>query len=182
MPRAGDGRAARSKKVSARDRPGLSLIHRRGGQRGLCGNAPARTGYLRRVFNASGRAVVGTFAATRVAIGVVFAIAPGRLAGRSGAPDDDRLMTRSFAVREVVLGVGGLFAVARADSRPSDVRLWAGLGALTDGGDLCASLAGIRREASSSRIPALVAAVGLWCELWAFRAATPDRTRSPSRS
>jgi hypothetical protein len=143
--------------------------------RRFCGGAPGRTGYLRSVFNASGRAVVGAFAATRVAIGVAFAIAPGRLTRGSAATDDDILMTRSFAVREVVLGVGGLLAVARADRRPSDVRLWAGLGALTDGGDLCASLASIRREASSTRVPALVAVAGLWCELWAFRAATPDR-------
>ena len=141
--------------------------------RRVCGDAPGRTGYLRSVFNSSGRAVVGAFAATRVAIGVAFAIAPGRLTRGSAATDT--LMTRTFAVREVVLGVGGLLAVAPADSRPSDVRLWAGLGALTDGGDLCASLASIRREASSTRVPVLVAAAGLLCELWAFRAATPDR-------
>ena len=141
----------------------------------FCRDAPGRTGYLRPVFNASGRAVVGAFAAARVAIGVAFAIAPGRLSRGSAATDDDTLMTRSFAVREVVLGVGGLLAVARADSRPSDVRVWAGLGALTDAGDLCASLASIRREASSTRVPAIVATAGLVCELWAFRAATPDR-------
>jgi hypothetical protein len=127
------------------------------------------------VFNASAKAVVGAFAATRVAIGVAFALAPGRLAPGSAATDDDTLMTRSFAVREVVLGVGGLVAVARAEHRPSDVRLWAGLGALTDGGDLCASVASIRRQGSSSRVPAVVAAAGLVCELWAFCAVTPDR-------
>ncbi|HEY8763948.1 MAG TPA: hypothetical protein VIM18_07155, partial [Solirubrobacteraceae bacterium] len=101
---------------------------------------PSRTGYLRLVFNASAKAVVGALAATRVAIGVAFVLAPGRLAPGSAATDDDTLMTRSFAVREVVLGVGGLVAVARAEHHPSDVRLWAGLGALTDGGDLCASV------------------------------------------
>ncbi|HEY5165880.1 MAG TPA: hypothetical protein VIJ44_08015, partial [Acidimicrobiia bacterium] len=73
------------------------------------------------MFNSSGRAVVGAFAATRVAIGVAFVIAPGRLTRGSAATDT--LMTRTFAVREVVLGVGGLLAVAPADSRPSDVRL-----------------------------------------------------------
>jgi hypothetical protein len=121
--------------------------------------------------DARARTVVGAFAATRVAIGVAFAIAP-RLTSGSAASSGDTLMTRSFAVREVVLGVGGLLAVARADSRASDIRLWAGLGALTDGGDLCASLAGLRRQPSSARVPALVAAAGLVCELWAFRAAT----------
>jgi hypothetical protein len=110
-----------------------------------------------------------------LAIGVAFAIAPGRLTTGSAASDDAILITRSFAVREVALGVGGLLAMAKADSCPSDVRLWAGLGALTDGGDLCASLASIRTETSSTRVPALVAAAGLLCELWAFRTATPDR-------
>jgi len=129
------------------------------------------------VFNASARAVVGAFAATRVAIGVAFALAPGQLVRASAATAEDTLMTRSFAVREIVLGVGGLVAVARAEPRPSDVRLWAGLGALTDSGDLCASVASIRREGSASRVPAVVAAAGLLCELWAFCAATPDPGR-----
>jgi hypothetical protein len=118
------------------------------------------------VFNVSARGVVAAFAATRVAIGLAFAVAPSRLAGGP----TDTLMTRSFAVREMVLGVGGLLAVAGRD--PSAVRLWAGLGALTDAGDLGASLAGIRTEASSTRVPALVAGAGLLCEVWAFRAAT----------
>ncbi len=121
--------------------------------------------------NARARAVVGVFAAARVAIGVAFAIAP-RHAGRSPASNGDTLMTRSFAVREAVLGVGGLIAVARAAIRPSDLRWWAGLGALTDGGDLWASLADLKQEQSSARVPALVAAAGLACELWAFRAAS----------
>jgi carbonic anhydrase/acetyltransferase-like protein (isoleucine patch superfamily) len=146
-----------------------------GGRNASAAVPPSRTGYLRFVFNASAKAVVGAFAVTRVAIGVAFALAPGRLAPGSAATDDDTLMTRSFAVREVVLGVGGLVAVARAEHHPSDVRLWAGLGALTDGGDLCASVASIRRQGSSSRVPAVVAAAGLVCELWAFCATTPDR-------
>ncbi len=146
-----------------------------GGRNASAAVPPSRTSYLRFVFNASAKAVVGAFAVTRVAIGVAFALAPGRLAPGSTAPDDDTLMTRSLAVREVVLGVGGLVAVARAEHHPSDVRLWAGLGALTDGGDLCASVASIRRQGSSSRVPAVVAAAGLVCELWAFCATTPDR-------
>jgi hypothetical protein len=123
------------------------------------------------VFNASARTVVGAFATARVAIGVAFAIAPARPTGEPAATDHDTLMTRSFAVREVVLGVGGMLAVATADSRPSSVRLWAGLGALTDSGDLWASLARARRTAPSTYLPALIAATGLVCELWAFRAA-----------
>jgi hypothetical protein len=121
------------------------------------------------------RTVVGAFAATRVAIGVAFATAPDRLTGRSAPTGDAALMTRSFAVREVVLGVGGLLAVARAARRPSDVRLWAALGALTDCGDLGASLLSIRQDEASARLPALVAAAGLVCELWALWPGAADR-------
>jgi hypothetical protein len=79
-------------------------------------------------------------------------------------------MTRSFAVRELVLGVGGLLAVRRADSSPSALRTWAGLGALTDAGDLVASLAGVEKQGPSTRVAAGVAAAGLAAELWAFAA------------
>jgi hypothetical protein len=117
----------------------------------------------------SSRLVVGAFAGMRVAIGAAFAVAPDRLSGRSDGTRRDTLMTRSFAVREVVLGVGGLLAATRGDISPSAVRTWAGLGALTDAGDLAASLAGVRRK-PSARVPALVAAGGLMAELWAFAA------------
>src|ERR1700730_6450583 len=100
----------------------------------------------------------------RVAIGVAFAVAPDRLSGPSDGPRGDTLMTRSFAVREVVLGVGGLLAATKADASPSAVRIWACLAALTDAGDLAASLAGVRRG-PSARVPALVAAAGLLAEL-----------------
>jgi hypothetical protein len=118
----------------------------------------------------SPRLVVGIFAGTRVAIGVAFALAPDRLRTGSDGTRSDTLMTRSFAVREVVLGVGGLVAVASTDRHPSAVRSWAGLGALTDAGDLAASLAGGPRRNHAARIPALVAAMGLAAELWAFAA------------
>ena len=116
------------------------------------------------------RIVVGAFAGTRVVIGAAFALAPYQLGGRSDSPRGDTLMTRSFAVRELVLGIGGLLAVTRADSSPSTVRMWAGLGALTDGGDIAASLADIRRRSPAARVAALVAAAGLVAELWAFSA------------
>jgi hypothetical protein len=121
------------------------------------------------------RGVVGAFAVARIAIGAAFAVAPSRLTAAPAASDGHILMTRSFAIRELVLGVGGLVAIARADSRQTSLRLWAGLGALTDGGDLCASLAALRSDASATRVPTMVAAVGLLGELWAFRAAAPDR-------
>ena len=116
----------------------------------------------------SSRFVVGAFAGMRIAIGVAFAVAPNRLSGRSDGTRSDTLTTRSFAVREAVLGVGGLLAATRADISPSAVRMWAGLGALTDAGDLAASLAGAGE--TSARVPALVAASGLLAELWAFSA------------
>jgi len=118
----------------------------------------------------SPKLVVGTFAGTRVAIGLAFALAPDRLGSRSGDQSSDVLMTRSFAVREVVLGIGGLAALAGADERPAAVRTWAGLGALTDAGDLAAALAGVRREGLAAGVPALIAAMGLVAELWAFSA------------
>ncbi len=122
----------------------------------------------------SARGVVGAFAAARIAIGVAFLGPAGRPSGTTAARGSDTLMRRSFAVRELVLGVGGLLAVAGTERRPSNVRLWAGLGALTDGGDLCAALAGPREDGWSAHVPALVAAAGLACELWAFAASAAD--------
>jgi len=108
----------------------------------------------------------------RVAIGVAFALAPDRLGGRTDSEPSGTLMTRSFAVREVVLGVGALLAVSEAETSSATIRRWAGLGVLTDGGDLAASLAGVRRREESARLSALVAAMGLVAELWAFGGAS----------
>jgi hypothetical protein len=126
------------------------------------------------VATVSARGVVGAFAAARIAIGVAFLRPAGPASGASAAAGGDTLMRRSFAVRELVLGVGGLLAVARAEERPSSVRLWAGLGALTDGGDLGAALAGPREDRWTAHLPALIAAAGLACELWAFAASGAD--------
>ena len=132
-------------------------------------------GILRATFSAlariNARHIVGAFGAMRVAIGVAFAFTPARFGGRSTGTPNDTLMTRSFAVREAVLGAGGLLAVSRADASLSAVRTWAGLGALTDAGDLAASVTAVRRGDTSARLPALVAATGLVTELWALRAA-----------
>jgi hypothetical protein len=118
------------------------------------------------------RLIVGAFGAMRLGIGVAFAFAPARLGGRSDGMPNDTLMTRSFAIREAVLGVGGLLAVSRADTSWSAVRTWAGLGALTDAGDLAASVTAARGGDTSARLPALVAAAGLMTELWALRTAS----------
>jgi len=117
----------------------------------------------------SPRLIVGAFAGMRVAIGAAFALAPDRLSGQSVHTGGGTLMTRSFAVREVALGIGGLLAAAAADPSPAAIRMWAGLGALTDAGDLVASV-GARRDTPSPWIPALLATTGLAVELWAFSA------------
>ena len=114
------------------------------------------------------RRIVAVLAATRVAIGAAFALAPHRLAKRNVQSRADTLMTRSFAVRELTLGVGGLLAVVGVGAPPSTVRMWAGLGALTDGGDLAVSLVGVRRDEPSAWVPALVATAGLLADGWAF--------------
>ena len=118
----------------------------------------------------SPRLIVGAFAGMRVAIGAAFALAPDRLSGRTVRTGGDTLMTRNFAVREVALGIGGLLAATAADPSPAAIRMWAGLGALTDAGELAASLAGARRDARSPWIPALVATAGFAVEFWAFTA------------
>ena len=115
------------------------------------------------------RNVVRSVAGIRLAIGIAFAVAPHRLNGGSSSGGHDTLMTRSFAVREITLGVGGLIATGRKSASPSPVRLWAGLGVLTDAGDLAAALAEVRRGEPAA-VAALLAAGGLLTEGWALRA------------
>jgi len=114
--------------------------------------------------------VVGVFAGMRTAIGAAFAVAPARLAGPVQG-ERGTLMARSFAVREFVLGVGGLVAVASSGTSSDGLRTWAGLGALTDAGDLTAAFLAIKRREPSAGVSALVAASGLAAELWALRRA-----------
>jgi hypothetical protein len=110
--------------------------------------------------------VVGVFDGIRLTIGTAFLFAPDRLGGGpEGQPG--KLMTRSFAVRELVPGIGGLLAAVNAEASPSAVRTWASLGALTDAGDLVAAVAGASRGESGSRASAFVAATGFAAELWA---------------
>ena len=76
-------------------------------------------------------------------------------------------MTRSFAVREVALGVGALLAI-RGHDDGHQVRFWAGLGTLVDIGDLATALTS---QEQANAVPAALAVVGLSAELWAFSAA-----------
>ena len=100
--------------------------------------------------------VVKGFGALRLGIGVALAIAPKRL-----SRGDDILMTRSFAVREAVLGLGGLKA------GPHQLRDWALAGALVDTGDVIASAVAVRRRTPMAVPALLMAAMGLGLELWA---------------
>jgi hypothetical protein len=115
------------------------------------------------------RNVVRTFAGIRLAIGIAFAVAPGRLNRGSRSNSPDILMTRSFAAREIALGVGGLLATTGPDATPSPLRMWAGLGVLTDAGDFAAACAQMRRGEPAA-VPAIFAASGLLIEGWALRA------------
>jgi len=101
----------------------------------------------------------------RVGIGLAFLLAPRRLNADAGEAGGSTLMIRSFAVREAALGIGGLLVAMRAVDRPTDVRSWAGLGALVDTGDLGTAVV------SKQAIPSLMATVGLAAESWAWWAA-----------
>ena len=105
--------------------------------------------------------VVKGFGAVRLGLGVAFAVAPKRL-----SRGEDVLMTRSFAVREAVLGVGALRA------RPQDVRGWARTGALVDLGDVIAAAVAVRRRTPMAVPSLLLAALALGVELRA--ALEPD--------
>ena len=112
------------------------------------------------------RQVVKGFGAIRVLLGVAFAIAPKRL-----SRGEDVLMTRSFAVREVALGLGGLLA------GPHQVRDWARAGALVDIGDIAASAAAVRRRTPMAVPSLLTAVVGFGLEIYAAHRAdaSPER-------
>ena len=81
-------------------------------------------------------------------------------------------MTRGFAVRELVLGIGGVIGAAR---NASD---WARLGALVDMGDAASAAIAVRRRVPMAA-PALLAAVGgLAVETWALRELTAPGARA----
>jgi hypothetical protein len=122
----------------------------------------------------SSKTIVRLFAGVRIGIGVAFALAPEKLGRRQGT-SSGTLIVRSFAVRELVLGIGALLALAESGATPSAVRTWAGLGAMTDAGDFAAGLAGIRRREPSAGVSAVVAASGLGAEFWAFSASVTEK-------
>jgi hypothetical protein len=110
------------------------------------------------------RQAVIALGALRIGLGVAFLAAPRRL-----SRGEDVLMTQGFAVRELVLGIGGVMGATRGASD------WARLGALVDLGDAATAAIAVRRRVPMAT-PALLAALGgLAVETWAFRELTaPD--------
>ncbi len=103
------------------------------------------------------------FGLMRIGIGAAMFAAP-RALGRN----DEVLMTRSFAVRELVIGVGGLRGAG------TDQELtWAGLGVLTDAADCVAATIALRNRVPFAGATLAMAAAGLAFEAYAA-------TRPPS--
>jgi hypothetical protein len=113
------------------------------------------------------RLTAAGIAGTRAAIGVGLLLAPRlgrRMAGIDRDPDgSQRAMMAMFAVRELVLGVAMLRAVASGYPTPAQLRL----NALCDGGDTVVLLCnrgrpGIGRLTLGAPVSAAVSATWLW--------------------
>ncbi len=115
----------------------------------------------------STRGVVTGFGALRIGFGVALLLAPRRL-----SRGEDVLMTRSFAVRDLVLGVGGVTDAARAAS------VWARLGVLVDAGDAASAAIAVRRKVPLATWALLAAVGGLAAETWALRQLTVEEAAS----
>jgi len=103
---------------------------------------------------------VAGLAAGRIAIGLALAVAPRRL-GRLWLGDaveaaGTRVVLRSMAARDAVLGLGALLALRRG--RP--VRGWLEAGAAADAADLVATVLAGSRLPVSGRVGVPVFAVG----------------------
>ena len=109
------------------------------------------------------RQVITGFAALRIGLGVAFLVAPRRL-----SRGEDVLMTRSFAVRELALGIGGMTGATAAPA------VWAGLGALVDAGDAVSAAIAVRRNVPRAGWALLTAVGGLAAEAWALRVLTTE--------
>jgi hypothetical protein len=113
---------------------------------------------------------VTAFGALRIGLGIVFLAAPRRL-----SRGEDVLMTRGFAVRELVLGIGGVMGAAGNASE------WARLGALVDLGDAATAAIAVRRRVPMAAPSLLAALGGLAAEAWAFRTMTAPGAATDSR-
>jgi hypothetical protein len=128
-------------------------------------SATVHGGRVTPVADRHARVVVTTFGSVRVVLGATFCLFAKRLSPHTASSPEAVLITRSFGVREAVLGAGSLLA-AGSDS-PSAVMTWAALGALTDAGDLVAAL-GSRRGRNRAQVARILAATGLAIEGWAL--------------
>jgi hypothetical protein len=117
--------------------------------------------------NLAPKQIVTALGAARIGLGVAFLAAPRRL-----SRGEDVLMTRGFAVRELVLGIGGVMGAAR------DASDWARLGALVDLGDAAAAAIAVRRRVPMAAFSLLAALGGLAAETWAFRELTAQGARA----
>jgi hypothetical protein len=117
--------------------------------------------------NLAPRQAITALGALRIGLGVAFLAAPRRL-----SRGEDVLMTRGFAVRELVLGIGGVMGAARGASE------WARLGALVDLGDAASAAIAVRRRVPMAALGLLAALGGLAAETWAFRELTAPGARA----
>ena len=103
------------------------------------------------------------YAGGRVAIGVAMLLFPRRvIAGLAGGRDEVTpalvFVTRILGVRDAILGAGTLAAIEEDDA--GRLRTWMTYGAIADGGDALAALAGYRHLPRFKRFGLLAIASG----------------------
>lgn len=111
----------------------------------------------------SPRDVARGYAGGRLVIGALLVLFPrvvmaGLAGGRGNVTPALVLVTRLLGVRDAILGAGALAAVQDRDH--DRVRTWMTYGAIADGGDALATLAGYRQLPRFSRFGLLSIALG----------------------
>jgi hypothetical protein len=109
------------------------------------------------------RDLAWAYAGGRLAIGVALFLFPRRvIAGLAGGREEVTpalvLVTRLLGIRDAILGAGTLAAIEEGDA--SRLRTWMTYGALADGGDALATLAGYRHLPRFKRFGLLAIASG----------------------
>ncbi|HZT68009.1 MAG TPA: hypothetical protein VFA11_19655 [Acidimicrobiales bacterium] len=116
---------------------------------------------------------IGALAAARVVLGAGLLLFPGLARpwlGDSAGDRATRVVVRSFAARDAIIGAGALIALRR--QRP--VRGWVEAGAAADGADAVASLLAWGRLPTSGRLVPLFAAAGAAAGGWLASACSDD--------
>lgn len=103
------------------------------------------------------------YAGGRLAIGIALVLFPrlvmgGMAGGRARMTPALVLVTRLLGVRDAILGAGTLAALTDGDA--AGVRTWMTYGAIADGGDALATLAGYRHLPRFKRFGLLAVASG----------------------